>query len=60
MKTFKFTKSGKKITVTVDGRVSYYTSLTRAITGRFLTELSKWLEGKRDFTIIVEKDDATK
>lgn len=49
MKTFKFAKSGKKITVAVDGRVSNYTSLTKAITGRFLTELSKWLEGERDF-----------
>lgn len=54
---FKFTKPDKKIILTVDGKVSPYTSLTKAITGRFLTELSKWLEGDRDFTITVEKED---
>lgn len=53
---FKFTKPDKKIILTVKGKVSPYTSLTKAITGRFLTELSKWLEGERDFTITTERD----
>ncbi len=54
---FKFTKPDKKITVAVDGKVSHYTSLDKALNGRFKAELYKWLEGERNFTVIVEKED---
>ena len=54
---FKFNPSEKKIELTVDGKTTRTSSLTKAIKGRFLIELSKWLEGERKFTITVEKED---
>ena len=59
---FEFNPSGDETALAIgviDGQyiITWHSSLTKAVRGRLLAELFKWLDGERKFTLVAERED---